>query len=245
MPLRSPCRPSHFEVLRPRPRIRLGRSDSGPRRYAGGCRPPRRRAGPLRGDCRHRSAKPARISRMSGTPRYALTVGAAREGVMGVALCLFWLALSDRDAGTRSSAPLPGCHPAVAAMASSARVEPQRDHRAQARPGRCSALLIAAVPYRLLRWDQAGFGRLRRPVRRRPRPGARSSTRCSYRTDVDIAEVRGGLDGRLGGGSRRTHLAMARQRVRQHEERGDPRASRRDRPRLRQPARAVLGDRCR
>ena len=42
------------------------------------------------------------------------------------------------------------------------------------------------------------------------------------RTDVDIAEFRGGLDGPLGGGAGRGRVALVRQRVRQYEERGDP-----------------------
>ena len=39
----------------------------------------------------------------------------------------------------------------------------------------------------------------------------------------DIAEFRGGLDRPLGGGSGRTRVTLESQRLRQYEERGDPR----------------------
>ncbi len=51
-------RPSHFAALPPKLRSRRPRSGTARRRCAPGWRVPRRRAAPLRGDCRHR--RPAR-----------------------------------------------------------------------------------------------------------------------------------------------------------------------------------------
>ena len=42
-------------------------------------------------------------------------------------------------------------------------------------------------------------------------------------TDVNIAEFRGGLDRPLGGGPGRTRVTVVSERLRQYEERGDPR----------------------
>ena len=121
-------RPWNFEPRRRMPRIRLGRSGSAPGLCAGGCRPPRRRAGPLRGDCRRRRPGPREFR---GDPQRleALRRPRCTQERHGRPARL----VSDRpqrsQRGHASSAPSPGSSLTSPRWHRPPCVEPRRDHR--------------------------------------------------------------------------------------------------------------------
>ena len=149
---------------------------------------------------------------MSGTGRYAPMSAAQRERVMGVAFGLFRLALRDRDAGARRQrrrqVPARRRRDTASSAQRRAAVEIAARQRGL-RPSRCD----------LHRRHGAGHSAAARPPRSRPappqhrrRPGPRQPTLRSRRPG-ELAQLRGGLDGRVGRGPGRARVTLVRQHV--------------------------------